>query len=229
MTGKTILTVDDEIKICELLKAYLEKDGYQVLIATDGKRALEETNRAKPDLILLDLNLPEINGLDVCRAVRTRSKVPIIMLTARDSETDKIIGLELGADDYITKPFSPREVVARVRAVLRRHDEGVTADEAVTVGILTINLGQHEASYAGQQLPLTAAEFKLLAVLARSPGRVFTRLQLMDTAFGEAYEGYERTRDAHVKNIRQKIASLSGTNADPITTVRGIGYKLEKP
>jgi len=229
MTRKTILTVDDEIKVCDLLKAYLEKDGYEVITALDGKSALEKAKQVKPDLILLDINLPEINGMDVCRTIRSRSKVPIIMLTARDEETDKIIGLEIGADDYITKPFSPREVVARVRAVLRRHHEGVTKDEPLNVGDISLDFTQHEASYAGQSLSLTAAEFKLLSVLARNPGRVYTRLQLMDTAFGEAYEGYERTMDAHIKNIRQKMAISAPKHSDPLITVRGVGYKLEKP
>ena len=229
MTRKTILTVDDEIQVCELLKAYLEKDGYEVLVATDGKSALEQANGARPDLILLDLNLPEINGLDVCRTIRRRSGVPIIMLTARVEETDKIIGLEIGADDYITKPFSPREVMARVRAVLRRHDEGTVKDEVITIGDLTLDLARYQASYAGQPLHLTTAEFKLLSVLARNPGRVYTRLQMMDAAFGEAYESYERTMDAHIKNIRQKIASVAPMRSDPLATVRGVGYKLEKP
>ena len=229
MARKKVLTVDDEIKVCELLKAYLEKDGYEVVVATDGKSAIEEANRAKPDLILLDLGLPEINGLDVCRTIRRRSGVPIIMLTARVEETDKIIGLEIGADDYITKPFSPREVMARVRAVLRRHDEGTAQDEVITIGDLALDFAQHQASYAGQALLLTAAEFKLLSVLARNPGRVYTRLQLMDSAFGEAYEGYERTMDAHLKNIRQKMANLAPEHPDSLITVRGVGYRLEKP
>jgi two-component system, OmpR family, alkaline phosphatase synthesis response regulator PhoP len=229
MAQKKVLTVDDEIKVCDILKAYLEKDGYEVIVATDGKSAVEIANRTCPDLILLDLNLPEINGLDVCRLIRGRSNVPIIMLTARDEETDKIIGLEIGADDYITKPFSPREVVARVRAVLRRHEDGRLMDETVTLGDLTIDLAQHKISYAGEQLPLTSAEFKLLAVLARNPGRVYTRLQLMDAAFSETYEGYERTIDAHIKNIRQKMLSLAPDHSELLITVRGVGYKLEKP
>jgi DNA-binding response OmpR family regulator len=228
MARKKILTVDDEIKVCEILKAYLEKDGYEVVVATDGKGAIEVANRAKPDLILLDIGLPEINGLDVCRRIRSQSGVPIIMLTARAEETDKIIGLEIGADDYITKPFSPREVMARVRAVLRRHDEGTATDEAIMIGDLTLDFARHEASYAGQPLLLTAAEFKLLSVLARNTGRVHTRLQLMDSAFGEAYESYERTIDAHLKNIRQKMANLAPEHPDPLITVRGVGYKLEK-
>lgn len=229
MTRKKILIVDDEIQVCEVLKAYLEKDGYEVISVFDGKSAIAEAQRTKPDLILLDLNLPEINGLDVCQIIRRQSKIPIIMLTARDEQTDKIIGLELGADDYITKPFSPREVAARVRALLRRCDEGTAPNETITVGDLTLDFAQHEAGYAGRPLLLTASEFKLLLVLARNPGRVYSRLQLMDTAFGDAYEGYERTMDAHIKNIRQKMSDLAPAHPDPLTTVRGVGYKLEKP
>jgi DNA-binding response OmpR family regulator len=229
MAQKKVLIVDDELKVCDILKAYLEKDGYEVIIAVDGKSAVEKANQARPDLILLDLNLPEINGLDVCRLIRGRSNVPIIMLTARDEETDKIIGLEIGADDYITKPFSPREVVARVRAVLRRHEDGRLTDDTVTIGDLAMDFVQHKISYTGEPLPLTAAEFKLLSVLARNPGRVYTRLQLMDAAFGETYEGYERTIDTHIKNIRQKMLSLAPDHAELLITVRGVGYKMEKP
>lgn len=229
MRRKRILIVDDEIKVCELVKAYLEKESYEVLIATDGKSALEVTHRDKPDLVILDLNLPEMDGLDVCKALRRDSKVPIIMLTARDEETDKVIGLELGADDYVTKPFSPRELVARVRAVFRRFGEGGPGDDEVSVSDLHLDFARHEARYAGQQLPLTRREFSLLAVLARNPGRVYTRLQLLDQAFGESYEGYERTVDAHIKNIRQKMAEMVPDHSEVLMTVHGIGYKLEKP
>jgi len=223
-----ILVVDDERKICDLLKVYLEKDGFEVLIAADGKTALEYARHAMPDLIVLDLNLPEINGLEVCKTIRGHSNIPIIMLTARDEETDKIIGLELGADDYITKPFSPREVVARVRAVLRRRNQGTAPDDIIVAGKLVLDIAQHEASYAGQPLPLTPVEFKLLSVLARDPGRVYTRLNLMDTAFGQSYEGYERTIDAHIKNIRQKMTEVSHDTDNPLVTIRGVGYKWEK-
>ncbi len=228
MRHKKILVVDDERKVCDLVRAYLERDGYGVVIATDGKSALEQAHHQKPDLVLLDLNLPEIDGLEVCRVLRGRSNVPIIMLTARDEETDKIIGLELGADDYVTKPFSPREVVARVRAMFRRLDEGTNQAEQISTGDLYLDLVRHEASYAGQPLPLTPSEFKLLTILASNPGRVFTRLQLLDQAFGESYEGYERTIDAHIKNTRQKIAKLAPERPNPLITVLGVGYKLEK-
>ena len=228
MAGKKILLVDDEPKVRELIRVYLEKDGYDVIMSADGKSAIEQAQRHKPDLVLLDLNLPEVDGLEVCRAIRRHSNVPIIMLTARDDEIDKIVGLELGADDYVTKPFSPRELVARVNAVLRRFREGLKQDEQVVAGDLYLDTERHEATYKGKRLNLTAAEFKLLSVMARNPGRVYTRLQLMDSAFGESYEGYERTIDAHIKNIRQKISKLAPELPNPLVTVRGVGYKIER-
>ena len=228
MARSKILLVDDEPKVCELIKAYLVKDGYDVIIAADGKTAIEQAQRHKPDLILLDLNLPELDGLEVCRTIRRQSNVPIIMLTARDEETDKIVGLELGADDYVTKPFSPRELVARVSAVLRRYREGLKQDKQIVAGEIRLDLEEYKATYSGQPLNLTAAEFKLLSVLASNAGRVYTRLQLMDSAFGESYEGYERTIDAHIKNIRQKISRLAPELSNPLVTVRGVGYKLDK-
>ena len=228
MARSKILLVDDEPKVCELIKAYLIKDGYDVIVASDGKAAIEQAQRHKSDLILLDLNLPELDGLEVCRTIRKQSNVPIIMLTARDEETDKIVGLELGADDYVTKPFSPRELAARVGAVLRRYREGLKRSEQVVAGNLILDPEKYEATYLGQPLSLTTAEFKLLSVLARNPGRVYTRLQLMDSAFGESYEGYERTIDAHIKNIRQKISKIAPESSNPLFTVRGVGYKLEK-
>jgi DNA-binding response OmpR family regulator len=227
MAGKKILLVDDEPKVCDLIRAYLVKDGYEVITAADGKSALEQAQRHKPDLIVLDLNLPEIDGLEVCRNIRRDSDIPIIMLTARDDEVDKVVGLEIGADDYVTKPFSPRELAARVSAVLRRPREGVWAKEQVTAGNLRLDVEKHEVIFQEQQLNLTAAEFKILSVLARNPGRVYTRLQLMDSAFGESYEGYERTMDAHIKNIRQKISKAAPEAHNPLATVRGVGYKLE--
>jgi len=228
MARSKILLVDDEPKVCELIKAYLVKDGYDVIVSADGKAAIEQAQHHKPDLILLDLNLPELDGLEVCRTIRKQSNVPIIMLTARDEETDKIVGLEIGADDYVTKPFSPRELAARVGAVLRRYREGLKQGEQIVAGDLNLDPEKYEASYLGQPLSLTAAEFKLLSVLSRNPGRVYTRLQLMDSAFGESYEGYERTIDAHIKNIRQKISKLAPESTNLLVTVRGVGYKLEK-
>ncbi len=227
MPRNKILLVEDEPKVCDLIKAYLVKDGDDVVIASDGRTAIEKAQSYKPDLILLDLNLPELDGLEVCRIIRKQSNVPIIMLTARDEEVDKVVGLEIGADDYVTKPFSPRELAARVSAVLRRYREGVKKGELIVAGELRLDPGKHEATYLGQPLSLTAAEFKLLSVLARNEGRVCTRLQLMDSAFGESYEGYERTIDAHIKNIRQKMAKLEPEADIPLTTIRGVGYKLE--
>ncbi len=227
MAHNKILLVEDEPKVCDLIKAYLVKDGDDVVIAGDGKTAVEKAQSYKPDLILLDLNLPELDGLEVCRIIRKQSNVPIIMLTARDEEVDKVVGLEIGADDYVTKPFSPRELAARVSAVLRRYREGVKKGELLIAGDLRLDPGKHEATYFGQPLSLTAAEFKLLSVLARNPGRVCTRLQLMDSAFGESYEGYERTIDAHIKNIRQKMVTAEPKAENPLATIRGVGYKLE--
>jgi DNA-binding response OmpR family regulator len=228
MARSKILLVDDEPKVCELIKAYLVKDGYDVIIAADGQTAIDLAQRYKPDLILLDLNLPELDGLEVCRTIRKQSNVPIIMLTARDEEIDKVVGLEMGADDYVTKPFSPRELAARVNAVLRRYREGLKQGEQIVAGDLRLDPEKHEATYLERPLSLTAAEFKLLSVLARNADRVYTRLQLMDSAFGESYEGYERTIDAHIKNIRQKMSKLAPESANPLVTVRGVGYKLEK-
>jgi DNA-binding response OmpR family regulator len=228
MARNKILLVEDEPKVCELIKAYLVKDGYDVTIAGDGKTAIEQARLYKPDLILLDLNLPELDGLEVCRTIRKQSNVPIIMLTARDEEVDKVVGLEIGADDYVTKPFSPRELAARVGAVLRRYREGLKKGEQIVSGELRLDADKYEATYFGQPLSLTAAEFKLLSVLGRNPGRVCTRLQLMDSAFGESYEGYERTIDAHIKNIRQKMAKVAPDSTNPLATIRGVGYKLEE-
>lgn len=228
MVRRKILVVDDEPKVSDLIKAYLDKDGYEVIVAGDGLAAVEKARSQKPDLIVLDLNLPEMDGLEVFRNIRNFSSVPVIMVTARDDEVDKVVGLQLGADDYVTKPFSPRELSARVGAVLRRYAEGNKVATRIIAGELLVDLDRHEVTYRDEQVPLTAAEFKLLTVMARSPGRVFTRLQLMDSAYGEAYEGYDRTIDAHIKNIRQKIARISGDNENPVVTVRGVGYKLEQ-
>lgn len=228
MARRKVLVVDDELKVADLIKAYLEKDGYDVILAGDGKTAVNRARKEKPDLIVLDLNLPEMDGLEVFRSVRTFTDVPVIMVTARDEEVDKIVGLQLGADDYVTKPFSPRELAARVGAVLRRYSEGTKSASRILTGDLLVDLERHEVKYLEEPVNLTAAEFKLLVVMARNPGRVFTRLQLMDSAFGETYEGYDRTIDAHVKNIRQKFAIINGAEGNPLVTVRGVGYKLEQ-
>jgi DNA-binding response OmpR family regulator len=227
LTRKRVLVIEDDTKVAQLLRVYLEKDGFETSTATDGLTGITLVEQKKPDLIILDLNLPEIDGLEVCRRVRSRSKVPIIMLTARDEDTDKIVGLELGADDYITKPFSPREVVARVRAVLRRAGESSAASDVISVAGLQIDKTRYQVTYHGVVVPLTPTEFKLLAALAENPGRVYTRLQLLDTAYGQTWEGYERNVDTHVKNIRQKLASAAPDPGNPIATVHGVGYKYE--
>ncbi|MBI4295525.1 MAG: response regulator transcription factor [Chloroflexi bacterium] len=221
-----IMVVDDEKKIVEIVRAYLEKDGFQVTSAYDGKSALELARRQPPDLIVLDLMLPEVSGWDVCRTLRKESNVPIIMLTARDDATDKIIGLEIGADDYVTKPFDPKELVSRVKAVLRRSAGAKTPRAVLNVAGLVIDIDKRSVLRDGQDISLTPIEFDLLRVMAESPGRVYSRLQLLDRVQGEAYEGYERTIDSHVKNLRKKI------EPDPehpkyIITIYGVGYKLE--
>lgn len=232
MAKGKILVVDDERKILSLVRAYLEREGYRVIEATDGHQALEAFQRGTPDLIVLDLMLPEVDGLEVCREIRRTSEVPIIMLTARDEDADKLIGLELGADDYITKPFSPRELVARVRAVLRRTrpvETLVSSLARLTLGDLVLDEERFEAACHDHPLALTPAEFRILAALARSPGRVLSRTQLLDIALGETYEGYERTIDVHIKNLRRKLATAGAGEGCTIVTVYGIGYKLKEP
>jgi two-component system alkaline phosphatase synthesis response regulator PhoP len=223
--NKRILVVDDEPKIVKLAYDYLVRSGFQVLSAGDGPTALASARRDHPDLVVLDLNLPGMDGLDVCRVLRRESDVPIIMLTARVDETDRLIGLELGADDYIVKPFSPRELVARVRAVLRRAQGEVLKPGLLQIGNLTIDLTGHRVTLNEEPLHLTPNEFKLLAALARHPGQTFTRAQLLDRLHGVAYEGYDRSIDAHIKNLRRKVEQDA---AEPkfILTVYGIGYKF---
>jgi two-component system alkaline phosphatase synthesis response regulator PhoP len=219
-----ILVVDDEPKIVRLVRDYLHDGGFEVIVARDGREALMRARTEHPDLVVLDLGLPGLDGLDVTRSLRRDSGVPLIMLTARDSETDKVLGLELGADDYLTKPFSPRELVARVRAVLRRRERS-EADETIRVGELLVDVPRLRAEVAGRPVELTATEFELLATMARQPGRVFTRSQLLDAIHGQAIESYERAVDAHIKNIRRKL------EPDPrrpryLLTVYGVGYRL---
>lgn len=223
--SKKILVVDDEKKFVNVLRAYLEQAGFNVVTASDGRTALAAFRREKPNLILLDLNLPEMDGLDVARTILKESNVPIIMLTARVEETDRLIGLELGADDYITKPFSPREVVARVRAVLRRFEGESAPVEILRAGELEMDLAKHVVKVRDEPVELTPTEFDLLHALMKNPGRAFTRMQLLDLVQGEAFEGYERTIDAHIKNLRQKL------DDDPkqpryLLTVFGVGYKF---
>ena len=229
---KTILVVDDEAKIADLARDYLEHAGFTVRIAADGQAALTSVRRDRPDLVVLDLGLPGLDGLDVTRAIRRDSNLPVIMLTARDDELDKLLGLELGADDYLTKPFSPRELVARVRAVLRRVDNAADsgAAEVIRAGDLTLDLPRMRADLAGRTVDLTPTEFALLAAMARQPGRIFTRSQLLDAVHGVAFESYERAIDTHIKNLRRKL------EPDPrrpvlVLTVYGVGYRFadERP
>jgi two-component system, OmpR family, alkaline phosphatase synthesis response regulator PhoP len=222
--NELVLVVDDEPRIVAVAKDYLEQAGYRVMTAGDGKSALQVTRQAKPDLIVLDLKLPELDGLDVCRTVRTFSDVPIIMLTARVEEADRLIGLEIGADDYLTKPFSPRELVARVKVILRRMHGHVLSPGIICMGDLTIDLHGHQVTHRGDSIRLTSSEFALLAILVQHPGQVFSREQLLIHVSGAAYEGLVRSIDAHIKNLRQKIEE---TPAEPqyILTVFGVGYK----
>ena len=225
MSKYSVLIVDDDIKLADLLKIYFEKDGFEVLVAHDGGRGLELIRDAKPDIIILDIMLPKIDGWEVCRKVRQGNDVPIIMLTARDEETDRLVGLEIGADDYVTKPFSPREVVARAKVILRRAYKGVVKPELLKMGKVVIDVERHEVRKNGDLLELTPTEFKILELLASSPGRVFSRLQIVEQVQGYAFDGFERTIDAHVKNLRRKVEE-NPKEAQYIQTVYGVGYKV---
>jgi len=229
---KTILIVDDEPRIAELARDYLEHAGFGVRIAATGEAALQAVRRDRPDLVVLDLGLPGIDGLDVTRTIRRDSNLPVIMLTARDDELDKLLGLELGADDYLTKPFSPRELVARVRAVLRRADAGAAGepDEVVRAGDVTLDIPRMRTDVAGRSVELTPTEFTLLTALARQPGRIFTRSQLLDAVHGVAFESYERAIDTHIKNIRRKLEP-DPRRPSHVLTVYGVGYRFadERP
>jgi DNA-binding response OmpR family regulator len=224
---KTILVVDDEPKIVKLVRDYLERAGFGIRIAADGKSALSLVRTEKPDMVILDLGLPQMDGLDVTRELRKVSNVPVIMLTGRSEESDKLIGLELGADDYITKPFSPKELVARVRVVFRRMENVSGAgQEILKVADLTLDVPRMRVSAEGREIEeLTPSEFSLLAEMAHYPGRVFTRAQLLDAVHGVAFESYERAIDAHVKNIRHKIEP-NPPEPRYLLTVYGVGYKL---
>jgi two-component system alkaline phosphatase synthesis response regulator PhoP len=224
MANKRVLVVDDDEKTVELVKLYLNRDGYRVLIAYDGVEALRLARESRPDLIVLDLMLPGIDGLKICRTLRAESDVPIIMLTAMTTDQDRLTGLDTGADDYVTKPFSPRELAARVRAVLRRIP-GERGPDNIELGELTLDFLKHEAFLAGRPLHLTPIEFKLLGVLAREPGRVFSRAQIIEKAFGYDFDSFDRTIDVHILKLRRKL------EPDPhhpryIKTVYGAGYKL---
>jgi len=223
-----ILVVDDEVEIVRILRGYLERAGYTVLSAYTGPEAVRMARQESPALVVLDLMLPGMDGWDVCRTLRRESDLPIIMLTARVEETDRVIGLELGADDYVTKPFSPREVVARVRAVLRRV-QGPRAPEAerLAVDALVLDAARHTVTMDGRAVDLTPTEFEILRALMREPGRVLSRLQLLEAATGEAYEGYERTIDTHIKNMRRKIED-EPASPTYLLTVHGVGYKMRE-
>ena len=224
MAGKRVLVVDDDVKTVELVKLYLNRDGYRVLTAYDGVEALRLAREGHPDLIVLDLMLPGIDGLQVCRTLRQESDVSIIMLTARTTDQNKLTGLELGADDYVTKPFSPRELAARVRAVLRRLP-GERGPDKIQQGKLTVDFIKYQAFLADRPLNLTAIEFKLLGVLVREAGRVFSRAQLIEKALGYDFEGFDRTIDVHILNLRRKLES-DPSQPRYIKTVYGAGYKL---
>lgn len=225
MSGERILIVDDDHALRAVVDEYLRSEGFATLQAAEGREALQLWQERRPDLLILDWMLPGLSGLDVARQVRQKGQTPIIMLTARAEESDKLVGLELGADDYLTKPFSMRELVARIRAVLRRSRPEASAAESVIFGDLTVDLAAHTVIRGDEEIGLTATEFKLLAVLARSPNRVFSRLQLMEAAVGDYYEGYERTIDSHISHLRRKLGGGDGL----IQTVKGTGYKLVPP
>jgi two-component system alkaline phosphatase synthesis response regulator PhoP len=227
MAGKRVLIVDDDVKIVELVKLYLNRDGYSVITAYEGNEALRLAREAHPDLVVLDIMLPGVDGLEICRVLRGESAVPIILLTAKTTEQDRINGLDLGADDYVTKPFSPKELAARVRAVFRR-----TPDEVLQMGPtdvcykdLKINFPKHEAYLSGRDLNLTPVEFKLLGVLVREPNRVFSRAQLIEKVLGYDFDGFDRTIDVHILNLRRKLEPDAG-RPSYIRTVYGAGYKF---
>jgi two-component system alkaline phosphatase synthesis response regulator PhoP len=222
---KKILVIDDEPKIVEICQDYLRASGFEVVSAGDGLQGLNVARREKPDLIVLDLMMPGMDGLDVCRNLRRDGNTPIIMLTARVEESDKLVGLELGADDYITKPFSPRELVARVRVVLRRASGDLTS-EVIRVGEVSVDRTRYEASLPDKTILLTPTEFEILATLMRQPGRIFSRAQLLTAVHGIAFESYERAIDSHIRNLRRKLETASG-EARYIITVHGVGYKFE--
>jgi DNA-binding response OmpR family regulator len=228
MAMKKILVVEDEMKIARLVRDYLVHAGFEVVVAGDGESAIASARGRKPDLVILDLGLPGSDGIEVTRELRRSSNVPIVMLTARGEEADRIVGLEIGADDYVVKPFSPKELVARVRAVLRRTASatpGAGGPEVLRVSDVEVDISRMRVRVGGRGVDLTPTEFQLLATFAREPGRVFTRGQLLDAVHGVAFESYERAIDAHVKNIRRKIEPVPG-RPRYLLTVHGVGYRL---
>lgn len=225
MAQYSVLIVDDDIKLVQLLKTYFDKEGFITYTANDGLDAMQEVRQRKPDIMILDLMLPGLDGWDVCRRIRRDNDIPIIMLTARDEESDRLVGLEIGADDYVSKPFSPKEVVARAKAILRRTHREVVQQGMIKAGGLTIDLGRHQVMNGAQLVDLTPTEFKLLEILADNAGKVFSRLQIVEQTQGYTFEGYERTIDAHIKNLRRKL-EVNPKEPQYILTVYGIGYKF---
>ena len=227
MTSHKILVVDDDPKTVELIRLYLEKEHYHVMTAYDGSDALEKIRERQPDLVILDLMLPKISGLDICRIVSMEKKIPLIMLTAKSTEDDILLGLDLGADDYVTKPFSPRQLMARTRAVLRRTNGGSTCEKSVlNFGVLVVNQIRHEVHLHEQLLALTPREFQLLETMALEPERAFSRDELLERVFGFDYHGLDRTIDAHIMNLRKKMALGIDGQHEFVQTVYGIGYKF---
>ncbi len=220
-----ILIIEDEQKLSSVVARYLQSEGFSVEVASDGVSGLAAAREKKPSLIVLDVMLPRMSGLDVCREIRRTSDTPIIMLTARAEEADKLIGLELGADDYITKPFSLHELASRIRAVLRRYTPGQPAAGRLVCGGIEVDVPSHAVKVQGVEVALTPAEFNILTLLMRNPGRVFTRLRILDATFGDAFEGYERTVDTHILNLRKKIEP-DPSNPTHLITVYGVGYKM---
>jgi DNA-binding response OmpR family regulator len=230
MTGsQTIVVIEDELKIGQMIKDYLEKEGFTVFTAENGAKGIEHVRQKSPDLVILDLMLPDMSGLEICRTLNRENSTPIIMLTAKSQETDRIVGLEMGADDYITKPFSLAELTARIRAVLRRaggnDQQKFSREKIIDRGELKIDIEKHKVKKSGEEIVLTPTEFNILALMAHYPGRVFSRLQLLDAALGETYSGYERSIDTHISNLRRKIES-DPANPSYIVTVFGLGYKF---
>ena len=224
MSAEKILVVDDDSNICELLRLYLEKEGYTVFLASDGGKALEMFEKENPNLLLLDIMLPVLDGWQVCREIRKKSQVPIIMLTAKGETFDKILGLELGADDYVVKPFDPKELLARVKAVTRRYSPEVKNNDVIKFSDLTIDIGAYEVVYKNNIVKLAPKELELLHYMASSPNKVFTREQLMYEVWGYDYPGDSRTVDVHIKRLREK---LKGGETWEVQTVWGVGYKFE--
>jgi DNA-binding response OmpR family regulator len=227
--AQKILIADDEPKMLKLAAGYLEAAGFSVATARDGRQALEQFRKHAPDCVILDIMMPNLDGLEAAREILKNSDTPIIFLTARSAETDRVVGLELGADDYVVKPFSPRELTARVKAVLRRAQKPAEeSGKPICIGEMTIDPERFEVTCHGQAISLTATEFRIVLALAQSAGRVFSRQQLLERAMDMAYEGYDRTIDAHIKNIRHKLSVASSGKGCNITTVQGVGYKLEE-